>query len=103
MDWSKTIESLGGIDLYKLITILFFGVIFYYIYSTHQNSKEINSAVNHKGAQEPTLREAVMDIREKQAERHGLYIERFDNLDYNLEKLDKEVSKHEKRLTKLEK
>ena len=63
MDFSSHIIALGNLTGFQLIVILSFACIALYIWVDRRDTTQINNAVNHKREDEPTLREAVMQIR----------------------------------------
>jgi hypothetical protein len=63
MDFSANIVALGNLTLFQLIILWVFALVWLYIWVDRRDTAQINNAVNHKREDEPTLREAVMQIR----------------------------------------
>ena len=91
-----------GMDIFQTFIILSYGVIFYYLYVTNQHAKEINNSVNHKGSNEPTLREATMEIRERILNMKEDNVTHFTKIDRGLGKLGRKINNHEDRIKILE-
>jgi hypothetical protein len=107
---SGIILALKDFDLYRLVTLLAFGILFYYLFLTHRETKEINYSVNHKQPSEKTLRETAVDTIQTTREIKDLLLSHmtsntnsFNRTYSKLDTVTETLDKHEDRITKLEK
>ena len=101
---SSLIQKIINLPPISILALCILGLIYiiYKIETIKLETKEINKAVNHKGSDEPTLREAVMELRESEKVRHGDIKDKIIKVDKKVTKVVKKVKEHDKRIDLIE-
>lgn len=84
------------------VILCLIGVIYKDNRKIKKSTGEINTAVNHKKAEEPTLRQAVMETREKILEVGECQLQHMQATKKGFERINKKIANHDDRIVNLE-